>query len=125
MRTRTVCSTSATSEVESRGSATKTGPSRAAGRAHAATNTAAERRVELQVGGAARHNDDRAAFASALGRVADNPAPVEAEHRAHEDTADLGQELAVVSDTAAQFVRERQHPLAQRDVRENVVEQVI
>jgi hypothetical protein len=69
------------------------------------------------------HNHDRAALATTLGLAAGKPAPVEAEHRAHEDAPDLGQELAVIGDAPPQLVRDRQHPLAQRDVRQNVVEQ--
>ena len=83
-----------------------------------------EVRVELEVGRAERKHDDRAALAAALGLVAGEAAPVGPEHRAHEDSPDVRQALTVIGDAAAQLMRDRQHPLAQRNVWQNVVEQV-
>src|SRR5262249_59395201 len=55
-------------------------------------------RVELEVGGTALHDD--AALAAGLGRVAAQPAPVEAEHRAHEDQPTLARRALALAPLA-------------------------
>ncbi len=64
-------------------------------------------RVELQVGGRALHGHDRAALRE-LARVP-------AEYGVYEQARDRAEQRRVVSQPRAQWVRQREHPLPERD----------
>ena len=79
--------------------------------------------VQLKAAPEALDHRHRAAPATAHARTA-GPVPIETEHCADGDAEDRAAELVVPGEEVAHAVGQAEHPLAHRDVREDVIDQV-
>ena len=81
--------------------------------------------MDVGVQGRPKALDGRDRAPGAIGNPAPlGPAPLEAEHGAHEDAQHRAAQLMIPGERIAQPVRQRQHPLAHRQAAEHAVDQV-
>src|SRR5207249_641107 len=81
--------------------------------------------VDVQLEATAEALDHRHGAAPPIGHApATRAAAIEPEHGAHRDAEDRAAERVIVGEKVAQAVRQREHPLAYGDVRQDVIDEV-